>query len=204
MSVRSLLRVSAGVASVVCAAALAVTPAAALAHRSPAQTRQAAAKKAVAKQNAASGLGTTVGQRAASQLAAVRTAIDAAPAFFPGHTTGCVATTPMLTNQSGQIIGGNFRDPGANCYVWINLAQTAMLTGSEICKVALHEMGHLNGLSHSTQVDGVMFSPFSGESIPAPCQAATIASFRSRTTCPAGTTNADYCQAAAVTVPARG
>jgi hypothetical protein len=72
-------------------------------------------------------------------------------------------------------MGGNFRDSGGGCYVWLNLRQSSLLTGSEICKIALHEMGHLNGLQHSTDPLDVMFSPFQADPIPAPCVAGASA-----------------------------
>jgi hypothetical protein len=145
-----------------------------------------------------------MGLAPAMQLTAMRTAIAASPAFWVGHETGCNIVTPMLTSQPGLIMAGNFRDADANCYVWMNMEQSAQLTGSEICKTVLHEMGHLNGLQHSTDPTSVMFSPFQADPIPTECQApvapATVAKAKastSRTTiCPPGATNADYCQAA--------
>lgn len=165
----------------------------------------------------ATGLGDTTDLGPTSQLAAMRTAIAAAPAFYPGHSTGCASVTSMLTSQPGLIMAGNFRDAGGNCYVWLNLQQSSMLTGSEICKTTLHEMGHLNGLQHSPDKNDVMYAPFRADPIPAPCQAqpassiaarkavkASKASKASKTTkagsiCPPGAQNADYCQSVKAT-----
>lgn len=134
------------------------------------------------------------GLPAATQLAAMNSAIKAAPAFFAGHTTGCSAVTPMLATEGGQIMAGNFRDEDGNCYVWLNLQQSAYLTGPEICKTTLHEMGHLNGFAHSQDPQNVMASPFRADPMPAPCSPQPVAAFK---LCPPGATNQDYCQAAA-------
>jgi hypothetical protein len=66
-------------------------------------------------------------------------------------------------------MAGNFRDQQSGCYVWLNLAQAPLLDAQEICKLALHEMGHLNGLQHSGDPRDVMYSPFESEPIPEPC-----------------------------------
>jgi hypothetical protein len=115
------------------------------------------------------GLGTNIGLSPAMQLAAMTTAIKAAPGFYAGRSTGCSIVTPLLASQPGQIMAGNFRDEGGACYVWLNLQQSELLTGEEICKTALHEMGHLSGLQHSTNPLDVMFAPFVSDPIPAPC-----------------------------------
>jgi len=117
------------------------------------------------------GLGSTLGISATNQLAAMNTAIKATDSFFAGRTTGCKAVTPMLASQGGSIMAGNFRDSDGYCYVWLNMQQSEMLTGSEICKTTLHEMGHLTGLQHSADARDVMFSPFQSDPIPAPCLA---------------------------------
>jgi uncharacterized membrane protein YoaK (UPF0700 family) len=139
--------------------ALAVSPAvAAAAHRSKRPPRRTAA--------AFKGLG------ASAQIAAMNTAISAAPGFYPGLTSGCASVTPVLASTPGtQVMAGNFRDAQGGCYVWLNLSQTQALTAPEICKTTLHEMGHLNGLQHSSDPSDVMFSPFISDPIPAPCQA---------------------------------
>jgi hypothetical protein len=118
-----------------------------------------------------SGLGKRMGLGPTTQLAAMSTALKASPSYWTGLTTGCKVITPMLANQPGQIMAGNFRDSGGNCYVWLNLNQSSALTGSEICKTTLHEMGHLNGLQHSTNPLDVMYSPFQIDPIPAVCAA---------------------------------
>jgi hypothetical protein len=156
-----------------------------------------------------SGLGNTPGLGPTRQLAAMTTGIAASPAIWVGHATGCKIVTPLLASEPGNIMAGNFRDSDANCYVWLNLQQSAMLTGSEICKTVLHEMGHLNGLQHSQNPLDIMFAPFKADPIPAECQApaapivaikakpkGTAAATRTKMVCPPGATNADYCQAA--------
>jgi hypothetical protein len=102
-------------------------------------------------------------------LSAMRTAIGAAPQFFAGRTTGCTRVTPMLTSENGRILAGNFVDTSGGCYVWLNLHQSGTLTGSEICKTTLHELGHLNGLQHSPDPNDVMYSPFRPTPMPPPC-----------------------------------
>jgi hypothetical protein len=158
------------------------------------------AKKVVVKKPAANttGLGNTLGLGPTMQLAAMNTAIAASPNFYAGRTTDCTNITAMLASQPGPIMAGNFRDSGGNCYVWLNLNQSSMLTGSEICKTTLHEMGHLTGLQHSSDPADVMFAPFQADPIPAPCQVqpgAVSAKTSAAAICPPGTVNADYCQA---------
>jgi hypothetical protein len=155
------------------------------------------------------GLGDAVGLGPTMQLAAMTTGIAASPAVWAGNETGCKVVTPLLASQPGSIMAGNFRDADANCYVWLNLQQSSLLTGSEICKTALHEMGHLNGLQHSQNPLDIMFAPFRADPIPPECQApaapivavkakpkGTAAATRTKMVCPPGATNADYCQAA--------
>ena len=119
----------------------------------------------------ATGLGDTLALGPSMQLAAMNTAIKAGPTFFAGRSTGCTNVTAMLAAQPGAIMAGNFRDMTGNCYVWLNLSQSSMLTGSEICKTTLHEIGHLSGLQHSKDANDVMFAPFQTDPIPAPCVA---------------------------------
>lgn len=140
-----------------------------------------------------SGLGETPGLGATMQLAAMNTAIGAAPAYFDARPSACGAVTPVLASEPGQILAGNFRDTDGNCYVWLNLRQSSTLTGSEICKTTLHEMGHLAGLEHSPDPADVMFSPFQAAPIPAPCVAPPAHPARVR--CPAGASGRDYCEA---------
>jgi matrixin len=110
-----------------------------------------------------------VGLRPGLQLAAMRTAIAAAPQTFSGYSADCKATTPVLAFVEGRTMAGNFRDQQSGCYVWLNLAHASLLTAQEICKLTLHEMGHLGGMEHSTDPADVMYSPFEAQPIPAPC-----------------------------------
>jgi hypothetical protein len=160
-----------------------------------------------------------IGLNASHQLAALNTAIKASPTFFPWRTTSCSLVVPMLASEPGQVMAGNFRDSDGNCYLWLNLRQSSLLTGSEICKLGLHEMGHLSGLQHSPDSADVMYSPFNSARTPRPCVAPTAAkarthSRRTRTRtaatatvarsvaqlrCPPGAGNADYCESASIT-----
>jgi hypothetical protein len=127
---------------------------------------------AAAKSHTSNGLGTErVGLSPTTQLAAMNAGLEAAPAFFSGRTTGCTVAMALLTAQSGPVIAGNFRDANGACYVWLNLRRSSLLTGSELCKIALHEYGHLTGLQHSSDPTDVMFSPFRSDPIPGACQA---------------------------------
>jgi hypothetical protein len=149
---------------------LAVTPAAADAKAKPkAGHHKAPTAKAV---NAPTGLGTTFNLSSAMQLAAMKTAIAASPAFWAGLSSGCDSVTPLFVSQRGDVIAGNFRNPDGSCYVWLNLQQSSLMTGSEICKTTLHEMGHLNGLQHSSDPTSVMYAPFRSDPMPAPCASA--------------------------------
>jgi hypothetical protein len=103
------------------------------------------------------------------QLAAMRTAIRAAPRYFVDFDPHCGSTTPMLTYVGSSVMAGNFRDQQDNCYVWLNLQQSPLLTAREICKVTLHELGHLTGLQHSSDPNDVMYAPFVSDPIPGPC-----------------------------------
>lgn len=143
--------------------------------------------------NARTGLGDQEGLAATTQLAAMNTALKAGPDFFAGRSTGCARVTAMLASSAGMVMAGNFRDADGYCYVWLNLQQSDVLTGEEICKTTLHEFGHLTGLQHSQDPSDVMYSPFRSDPIPAPCKA-TPASTSSGKACPPGTSNADYCQ----------
>jgi len=163
-----------------CALALGIAPAAdAASHHKVAQkpVRETAKKptraalRAVGKvQLNTGGLGDKTGLGPSTALAAMTTAIGAAPSFYAGRSSGCIAVTPVIAEQQGQIMAGNFRDTGGNCYVWLNLQYASDMTGSEICKITLHELGHLNGLQHSADVADVMYSLFDAAVIPAPCQ----------------------------------
>lgn len=99
----------------------------------------------------------------------MRAAITAAPTYFANYDSGCDKTTPVIAYRAGDVLAGNFRDQSGGCYVWLNLANAPLLTGQEICKVSLHEMGHLTGLQHSTDPKDVMYSPFVSDPIPGPC-----------------------------------
>jgi hypothetical protein len=110
-----------------------------------------------------------IGLRPGQQLAAMRTAIAAAPRFWDGYQTSCDTTLPVLTFVHGDTMGGNFRDQSSGCYVWLNLAQSPFLDAQEICKLTLHEMGHLGGYEHSADRTDVMYAPFVSDPIPGPC-----------------------------------
>jgi Matrixin len=110
-----------------------------------------------------------IGLRPGQQLAAMRTAIAAAPQAFDGFDSRCARTTPVIALVEGRTMAGNFRDQQQGCYVWLNLAHAPLLNAQEICKLTLHEMGHLTGLQHSAAPDDVMYSPFEAQPIPAPC-----------------------------------
>jgi hypothetical protein len=173
MTLRLTLRGFRAPAAVLLSVSLLLAPAAADAA---AKKRPAAAKSPVAlheahgkKPAAENGLGNRAGLGAAMQLAAMTTAIRASPSYWTGLSSGCNVVTPLLASEAGNIMAGSFRDSDGNCYVWMNLQQSALLTGSEICKTTLHEMGHLNGLQHSANPVDVMFSPFVSDPIPGIC-----------------------------------
>jgi Matrixin len=109
------------------------------------------------------------GLRPGQQLAAMRAAIAAAPRSFAGYQTTCARTVPVITYVRGQTMAGNFRDQSGGCYIWLNLEYSPDLNAQEICKLALHESGHLGGLQHSSDPEDVMYSPFESQPVPAPC-----------------------------------
>jgi hypothetical protein len=157
--------------TLVCVAlALPLAPPASAKPRHRHAKRPTATRTVIKPTAAAGGLGDRLGLGADTQLAAMRTAIAAAPLYFAALPNGCSSVTPLLTSAPGPTIAGNFRDAADGCYVWLNLEQSSMLTGSEICKVALHEMGHLSGLQHSADPSSVMFAPFRSDPLPAPCR----------------------------------
>jgi hypothetical protein len=185
MTLRTNARGIRAAASLVACAALALSPAVADAaskkakHVAKKHIREASkpAKKVAAPRPAASetGLVEKLDLAPSVQMAAMNTAIKAAPTFFGGLSSGCTFTTPMLTSQPGPVMAGNFRDAQGDCWVWLNLQQSSMLTGQEICKTALHEMGHLTGLAHSPDPSNIMFTPFQTNPMPSPCVAAKTA-----------------------------
>jgi hypothetical protein len=109
------------------------------------------------------------GLRPGLQLAAMRTAIAAAPTFYENFEARCSRTVPVIAFVDGRVMAGNFRDTAGACYVWLNLGQAPLLTGQEICKTTLHEMGHLTGLQHSADPDDIMYAPFRAQPLPQPC-----------------------------------
>jgi hypothetical protein len=196
MSLRTELRGFRAIIAMLVCVCVAVTPAAAAAAKKPQHTKKPTAvrKEAQSKKPAAgrvkyvgtgtgpavpdNGLGNRRGLPVSTQIAAMTTAINAAPAYFAGRETGCPGVTPMVASVSGDVMAGNFRGADGYCYVWLNLGQSDTLTGSEICKVALHEIGHLTGLTHSADPRDLMYSPFASDPIPAPCQAPAAAARR--------------------------
>jgi hypothetical protein len=184
MSLQSFLRGFRATTTILVAAALTIAPAAALASSTSKATAHAAAAakkgpaakkeangKQAATRKAASGLGNTVGLSTATQLAAMNTALKAAPAFYAGRDSGCALITPLFASQPGATLAGNFRDAAGYCYVWLNLRHSDLLTGSEICKITLHEIGHLDGLEHSADPADIMYAPFNPKPIPSVCAA---------------------------------
>jgi hypothetical protein len=185
MTLRTNLRAVRTLTTIVACAGLALSPAVATAAAKSKQPtkktstregqnkRPTATVRTVKKTQAAnpSGLVDRLGLSATTQLAAMNTGLKTASAFFPGRTTGCTFVTAMLTAQPGPIMGGNFRDAGGACYVWLNMEQSSMLTGSDICKVTLHEYGHLTGLEHTADPSDIMYSPFQADPTPSVCQA---------------------------------
>jgi hypothetical protein len=164
---------------------------------------QAQSTTPLAPARATAGLTTAMGLKPATQLAAMNTAIQGGPAFWTGLENHCANVTALLGNQPGMIMAGNFRDSEGNCYVWLNLNHSDLLTGEEICKTTLHEMGHLAGLQHSTNPLDVMYTPFQSDPIPSMCEAPAAAKVAAKAkasaaanVCPPGAANADYCQAA--------
>jgi hypothetical protein len=121
-----------------------------------------------------------IGLRPGLELAAMRTAIAAAPDTWPGYDSQCGRITPVIAYAAGQVMAGNFRDQESGCYIWLNLAHAPLLNAQEICKLALHEAGHLGGYPHSAQPEDVMYSPFLAQPIPAACVAPLPAGTASR------------------------
>jgi hypothetical protein len=102
-------------------------------------------------------------------LNSVATAIVLAPRAFPAFESHCTRTMPMLASVAGSVMAGNFRDADGACYVWINLATTAGISGAALCKLSLHELGHLGGYTHVADVGDVMHSPFVAKPTPPAC-----------------------------------
>ncbi|MEA2425290.1 MAG: hypothetical protein QOH13_1700 [Thermoleophilaceae bacterium] len=102
-------------------------------------------------------------------LNSVASAIVLAPRAFPGYQSHCTRIMPMLASVAGSVMAGNFRDADGACYVWINLSTTAGITGAALCKLSLHELGHLGGYTHVADVADVMHAPFVPTPIPPAC-----------------------------------
>lgn len=110
------------------------------------------------------------GLRPGQQLAAMRSGISSAQRYFAAYSTTCARTVPVIAYVRGQTMAGNFRDQSGGCYIWLNLQYAPDLNAQEICKLALHESGHLGGLQHSQDPRDVMYSPFQSDPVPAPCE----------------------------------
>jgi hypothetical protein len=110
----------------------------------------------------------SIGARRA--LNSVATAIVLAPRVFPGFESHCTHITSLLASVQGQVMAGNFRDADGACYVWINLTTTAGISGADLCKLSLHELGHLGGYSHVADAADVMHSPFVPKPTPPACE----------------------------------
>jgi hypothetical protein len=106
------------------------------------------------------------GRRALNVMA---TTIQIAPVAFPNFETKCRSISPMLSSVDGIVMAGNFRDDAGNCYVWINLLQTEDIPAGDLCKVTLHELGHLAGYAHTPDAANVMHSPFAAKPTPPAC-----------------------------------
>jgi hypothetical protein len=99
----------------------------------------------------------------------MRTAIADAPEFYTAFDPGCGRITPVIAYETSTVLAGNFRDDSGGCYVWLNLNHAPLLDAQEICKLTLHELGHLTGLQHSQDPDDVMYTPFRASPVPRGC-----------------------------------
>ena len=75
----------------------------------------------------------------------------------------------MLASVDGLVVAGNFRDDVQNCYVWLNLLRAEDISADDLCKLVLHELGHLAGSAHSPDPANVMHSPFVAKPTPPAC-----------------------------------
>jgi hypothetical protein len=128
-------------------------------------------RKKPARLGSAVFLNDQVGLAARRALNAVSTTIQLAPQQYPGFKTPCSHITPLLTSVEGPQMAGEFNDGDGGCYIWINLLNVADISSADLCKLSLHELGHLSGLQHSKDPADVMYSPFVSKPTPPVCAA---------------------------------
>jgi hypothetical protein len=117
-----------------------------------------------------------VGLAARRALNAVAVTIQVAPQVFSDFKTPCTHITPVLAAVSGPIMAGQFKDGSGGCYLWLNLLNTADIPAPDLCKLVLHELGHLSGLEHSKDKAEVMYSPFLSQPVVPACSGRASAS----------------------------
>lgn len=69
----------------------------------------------------------------------------------------------------GAPLGGNFKDEVGDCIIWLN-TDDGPYSKRDICKIIVHEEGHLRGLQHSLNKKSVMYSPFQSKPTPRGCR----------------------------------
>lgn len=94
----------------------------------------------------------------------------AASLHLGGTPASCTHVTPLLGVDRPAIVSGNFRDTQGGCYVWLNLNARLPRRMSGICKLTLHELGHLDGQRHSPDPNSVMYSPYRASPVPDICR----------------------------------
>lgn len=95
--------------------------------------------------------------------------LQSADHYWAGRPSACAHTYVAAIVSGGSPEGGNFRDESGNCYVWIN-TDDSPYTGPDVCKIIVHEVGHLRGLQHSPDPRSVMYSPYHSSPMPSRCR----------------------------------
>lgn len=96
--------------------------------------------------------------------------LNAANHYWHGLPNTCPKTFVSVVADGGSPEAGNYREPGF-CIVWINTTY-GPYSGPVMCKLIIHEVGHLRGLQHSTSPRSVMYTPFHEKPIPRGCRLA--------------------------------
>lgn len=97
--------------------------------------------------------------------------LSASNHYWAGSPSPCPHTYVAMVADGGEPMAGQWIDPNGTCIIWINAAQ-GPFDGTQICKLIVHEDGHLRGKQHSTDPRSVMFAPYRSTPMPYRCRAA--------------------------------
>lgn len=76
--------------------------------------------------------------------------------YWAGLRDPCPHTYVAAVVDGGSPLAGNFILPSGDCIIWVN-ASDGPFRSRQLCKLIVHEAGHLRGLRHSTNPRSVMY-----------------------------------------------